>query len=156
MSALSFKLHYAIPLMAMASILFGCTTAKSSSAFAIPTVDYIGAACEPTEMSRIIKSQEVYALCLDHQWVMVSAEQFTTNRVLLGKPIRKPNFVMSKPATVLDGGIENACITVIEYEVGWVDIDYEGSMMRMPLVDGSCSITPCNNNPMDYMESVCQ
>jgi hypothetical protein len=122
----------------------------------IPQVDYIGAACEPSEMSRIIKSKDVYAVCLDHQWVMVSGEQFMNNRTMMDRPVRRPNFVMTKPATILDGGIENACITVIEYEVGWVDVDYEGSMMRMPLVDGSCSITPCNDNPADYMESVCQ
>lgn len=155
MSASCFTLRSAISVMALASILHGCAM-PSIIPSGIPVVDYIGAACEPTEMSRIIKTQEVYAMCLEHQWVMVGADQFTQNRVMLSRPIRKPNFVMTKPANIVDGGIENACITVIEYDVGWTDVDYEGTMMRMPLVDGSCSITPCNDNPADFMESVCQ
>lgn len=143
-----------ISALLMASALSGCTTETKPVEPAIP--DYIGMQCDKTELSRIVTSKEMYAVCLEDQWVLVGADQFSRYRIILDKPLKRPELIMEKPASIIGIGAQKACIKVTEYEVGWADVDYQGAILRLPLVDGSCSLSPCGQSPEAYQASVCR
>lgn len=147
----------AIPAMttlAVLALITGCAGEPKKSFSAVP--DYIGTTCEMSDRSRIVTAKELYAVCLNSQWVLVSGDQFGIYKVMLESPVKRPDLIMQKPSMMSGGVSNNLCITVTEFEVGWADVDYEGSVMRFPLVDGSCSLSPCGKSPKAYQPGICQ
>jgi hypothetical protein len=143
-------------LTATAAILSisGCTSSPEPLPFAAP--DYIGTTCDGTEISRIVRPKEMYAVCLGNQWVMVAGDQFGIYKSLLENPVRRPDFVMKVPYVIQAAKGKDLCIRVIELEVGWADVENDGTVLRLPLVDGSCSFTPCDSTASAYQPDVCQ
>lgn len=154
MSPLSLKGLPSAVMMVIGISLSGCSTPQATPRPTFQAPDYIGLHCEASELSRIVKSNELYSVCLDSQWVMVSSDQFSVYKGLLDRPIKRAPLEMEYPR--FSDTAAAACVTVTEYEVGWVDVDYKGEILRMPLVDGSCSLTPCSGLQKPYQPSVCQ
>lgn len=144
----------AIQLLAAFVVLTGCASAPAPAKTLVP--DYIGSACVEADRSRIVTPKELYAVCLNEQWVLVNGDQFGIYKVLLDNPVKRPDMVMQRPGQSLHPHSGDLCITVSESEVGWADVEYEGSVMRFPLVDGSCSLSPCGISPKAYQPGICQ
>lgn len=145
----------ALTLLAALALLPGCSTpSPAPQPSAVP--DYIGSSCVIDDRSRIVIPKELYAVCLNDQWVLVNGDQFGIYKVLLDNPVKRPDLVMQKPAVTAGGVSGDLCIKVSEVEVGWADVEYEGSVMRFPLVDGTCSLSPCGNSPKAYRPGICQ
>lgn len=137
------------------TFLSGCSTHNHSHQdLLIP--EYIGSKCSSDDRSRIVTPKEIYAVCLNDQWVLVNGDQFGIYKVLLDNPVKRPEIVMQKPVLASGGAQGDLCIKVSEIEVGWADVEYEGSVMRFPLVDGSCSLSPCGTSPEEYQPGICQ
>lgn len=149
-----FKAAPAISMLAVFVVLTGCASAPAPATTFIP--DYIGSSCVSAERSRIVKAKELYAVCLNEQWVLVNGDQFGIYKVLLDNPVKRPDMVMQRPGRAIGAHSGDLCITVSESEVGWADVEYEGSVMRFPLVDGSCALSPCGISPKAYQPGICQ
>lgn len=149
-----FKAAPAIPLLAAFVVLTGCASAHSQRDRTIP--DYIGSSCTSSDISRIVTSNQLYAVCLNEQWVLVEGDQFGIYKALLDYPVKRHDMVMQRPGQTLKADSGDLCITVNESEVGWADVEDAGSVMRFPLVDGSCSLSPCGANPKAYQPGICQ